>query len=158
VARQYTGTLGKQDNCQVAVSLHYAAPGGDYPLALRLYLPESWTCDPARLDEAHVPESERTFQEKWRMALALLDEVRAEGLPHQAVLADAGYGEIGPLRQELERRSETYLVGLNGTEVVHTVPQPGRESGVRHAVVRRAGGIRWPAPHARCRCGSWPRR
>ena len=49
VARQYSGTLGKRDNCQVAVSLHYAAPGGDYPLTLRLYLPESWTDAPDRL-------------------------------------------------------------------------------------------------------------
>ena len=43
VARQYSGTLGKTDNCQVAVSLHYVAPLGDYPLALRLFLPEEWT-------------------------------------------------------------------------------------------------------------------
>jgi SRSO17 transposase len=120
VARHYTGTLGKQDNCQVAVSLHYAAPGGDYPLALRLYLPESWTGDPTRLAEAYVPEAERHFREKWRIALALLDQVRAEGLPHQAVLADAGYGEIGPFRRGLEARGEIYLVGLNGEEVVHT--------------------------------------
>ena len=43
VARQYSGTLGKTDNCQVAVSLHYVAPLGDYPLGLRLFLPEAWT-------------------------------------------------------------------------------------------------------------------
>jgi SRSO17 transposase len=122
VSRQYTGTFGKQDNCQVAVSLHYAAPGGDYPLALRLYLPENWIDDPARLAEAHVPEAEQVFQAKWRIALALLDQVRAEGLPHQIVLADAGYGEIGAFRRELETRGERYLVGLNGEEVVHTVP------------------------------------
>ena len=122
VARQYSGTLGKRDNCQVAVSLHYAAPGGDYPLALRLYLPESWTDDPARLAEAHVPEAEQVFQEKWRIALGMLEEVRTEGLPHRAVVADAGYGEIGAFRRELEARGETYLVGLNGEEVVHTVP------------------------------------
>jgi SRSO17 transposase len=122
VARQYTGTLGKQDTCQVAVSLHYAAPDGDYPLAVRLYLPESWTGNAARLAEAHVPEAEHPFQEKWRIALALLDQVRVEELPHQAVLADAGYGEIGAFGRELEARGETYLVGLNGEEVVHTSP------------------------------------
>src|ERR687885_1391859 len=78
VARQYSGTLGKRANCQVAVSLHYAGPGGDYPLALRLYLPEAWTDDPARLAEAHVPEAEQVFQEKWRIALGMLEEVRVE--------------------------------------------------------------------------------
>ena len=49
VARQYSGTLGKTDNCQVAVSLHYVAPLGDYPLALRLFLPEEWTSQSERL-------------------------------------------------------------------------------------------------------------
>src|SRR5918999_1956309 len=64
VARQYCGALGKRANCQVAVSLHYAAPEGDYPLALRLYLPESWTGAPERLDAARVPERERAFKTK----------------------------------------------------------------------------------------------
>src|SRR6478736_3793174 len=54
-ARQYSGTLGKTDNCQVAVSLHYAAPLGDYPLGLRLFLPESWTSQVERLQAVGVP-------------------------------------------------------------------------------------------------------
>src|SRR5437763_1455266 len=59
VTRQYSGTLGKTDNCQVAVSLHYAAAKGDYPLALRLFLPESWTSQPDRMAAARVPWSTR---------------------------------------------------------------------------------------------------
>ena len=55
VGRQYSGTLGKTDNCQVAVSLHYAAPGGDYPLALRLFLPEMWTSQAERMQAVWVP-------------------------------------------------------------------------------------------------------
>src|SRR4249919_1462393 len=55
VARQYSGTLGKTDNCQVAVSLHYAAATGDYPVALRLFLPESWVSQPERMDAVRVP-------------------------------------------------------------------------------------------------------
>src|SRR5215204_4457218 len=120
VARQYCGALGKRANCQVAVSLHYAAAAGDYPLTLRLYLPESWTNDPARLDEARVPAGERTFQTKWQIALDLLDEVRAEGLPHAVVVADAGYGVVTEFREGLEQRGEYYLVGLSGEEVVLT--------------------------------------
>src|SRR5438045_5213433 len=64
VARQYSGTLGKTDNCQVAVSLHYAAPKGDYPLALRLFLPEPWTSQPERMEAVHVPAAEQVPQTK----------------------------------------------------------------------------------------------
>ena len=84
VARQYSGTLGKTDNCQVAVSLHYAAPLGDYPLGLRLFLPESWTSQVERLQAVGVPLAERAPKTKGEIALEVLDVVRAEGLPHQA--------------------------------------------------------------------------
>ncbi|HEX2184845.1 MAG TPA: IS701 family transposase [Chloroflexota bacterium] len=122
VARQYCGALGKAANCQVAVSLHYAGRAGDYPLALRLYLPEAWTGDPARLDRARVPVAERTFKTKWEIALELLDEVRAEGLPHRLVVADAGYGAVTEFREGLEARQERYIVGLLGSESVFTEP------------------------------------
>ncbi len=91
VARQYSGTLGKTDNCQVAVSLHYAAPNGDYPLALRLYLPDSWISQPERMQAVRVPAETQVPCTKGEIALDLLDQVRAEGLAHQAVVADAGY-------------------------------------------------------------------
>ena len=122
VARQYCGALGKRANCQVAVSLHYATPEADYPLALRLYLPESWTGAPERLDAARVPERERAFKTKWEIALELLDLIRAEGLPHAVVVADAGYGVVTEFRDGLEQREERYIVGLLGDEVVLTEP------------------------------------
>ena len=90
VARQCCGALGKQANCQVAVSLHYATAEADYPLALRLYLPENWTGAPERLDAARVPAAERTFKPKWQIALELLDTIRAGGLPHTVLVAEAG--------------------------------------------------------------------
>jgi SRSO17 transposase len=121
VKRQYSGTLGKVGNCQVAVSLHYANGVAEYPLALRLYLPENWTNDPERLAKAGVPEAERGFKPKWRIALDLLDTVRAEGLRHAAVVADAGYG-MTEFRAELEAREELYLLGLSGEEVVFSTP------------------------------------
>src|SRR6202043_3209328 len=74
VARQYSGTLGKTDNCQVAVSLHYAAPKGDYPLALRLYLPEGWTSQAERMEAVHVPTAEQLPHTKGEIALKLLDQ------------------------------------------------------------------------------------
>jgi SRSO17 transposase len=122
VKRQYSGTLGKVGNCQVAVSLHYAGGGGDYPLALRLYLPEVWTDDPDRLEQARVPAGERTFKPKWQIALELLDTVREEKLPHTIVVADAGYGTAGEFRAGLEARKERYLVGLTGEEGVFANP------------------------------------
>src|SRR4051812_16931456 len=81
VQRQYCGALGKKANCQVAPSVHYVSPKGHYPLARRLYLPESWTQDPKRLDRVGVPADAREAKTKGQIALELLDRVRAEGLP-----------------------------------------------------------------------------
>jgi SRSO17 transposase len=122
VARQYSGTLGKRANCQVAVSLHYATAEADYPLALRLYLPEAWADAPERLERARVPARERAFKTKWQIALELLDTVREEGLPHRLVVADAGYGAVTEFRDGLEAREERYIVGLLGSESVFTEP------------------------------------
>jgi len=68
-------TLGKTDNCQVRRSLHYAAAKGDYPLALRLFLPESWTSQPDRMDAARVPLEHQASRTKNQIALELLDQV-----------------------------------------------------------------------------------
>src|SRR5437588_3820870 len=81
VQRQYCGALGKKANCQVAPSVHYVSPKGHYPLAMRLFLPDSWIEDPDRLDEAGVPEAFRHAQTKGEIGLELLDLVRGEGLP-----------------------------------------------------------------------------
>ena len=130
VQRQYCGALGKRANCQCAVSVHYVAPKGHYPLDMRLYLPESWLGDPARLDEAHVPEAERRSLTKGRIALELLDRVRAEGLPGRVVVADAGYGISGPFRDGLAERELHYVVGVTADMVVFTEgPRWGRARG-----------------------------
>ena len=105
-----SGTLGKTDNCQIAVSLHYAARMGDSPLALRLYLPESWISQPQRLLTVRVPAEAQVPKTKGEIALELLDLVRTEGLPHQAVVADAGYGIGIDFRHGLEERGEAYVV------------------------------------------------
>lgn len=122
VARQYSGTLGKTDNCQVAVSLHYAAPKGDYPLALRLYLPDSWTSQLERMAAVRVPPKYQAPRTKDQIALDLLDQVRAEFLPHQAVVADAGYGLSVEFRRGLEERGEVYVVGVTGKEALFKEP------------------------------------
>jgi SRSO17 transposase len=121
VQRQYCGALGKKANCQVAVSVHYVSPNkGHYPLDLRLYLPEVWLSDKARLDKAGVPLAERRSLTKPQIALELLDGVRAEGLPGRAVVADAGYGVSEEFRDGLEARGLSYAVGVTGELVVFT--------------------------------------
>src|SRR3954454_13106616 len=118
VQRQYCGALGKRANCQCAVSVHYVAPKGHYPLDMRLYLPESWLGDSGRLDKAGVPEGGRRTLTKGQIALELLDRVRAEGLPGGLVVADSGYGVSGPFRDGLAERGLHYIVGVTGEMVV----------------------------------------
>jgi SRSO17 transposase len=127
VQRQYCGALGKRANCQVAPSVHYVSPEGHYPLALRLYLPESWLGDKRRLDRAGVPEAERRPLSKGQIALELLDEVRGEGLPGRFVVADAGYGVSADFRDGLQRRGLRYIVGVTAEMVVFTGPPTWEE-------------------------------
>ena len=103
VARQYSGTLGKTANCQVAVSLHEVCTEGAAVLSWRLYLPESWANDPQRLAEAGVPK-EVTFRKKWELALEMIDQAREWELTDRIIVADAGYGDVTAFREELEKR------------------------------------------------------
>ena len=125
--RQYCGALGKRANCQVAPSIHYVSPEGHYPLALRLYLPEVWLGDTKRLDTAGVPEAGRRPLSKGQIALELLDEVRAEGLPGRFVVADAGYGVSADFRDGLQQRGLQYIVGVTDEMVVFTEPPTWEE-------------------------------
>jgi SRSO17 transposase len=111
VHRQYSGTLGKRGNCQVAVSLHQAGPQGSSPLAWRLYLPRVWADDQQRRSKAGVPD-EVAFHKKWELALELIDQAVGWGLSPQVVLADAGYGDITDFRRGLEKRHLAYAVGV----------------------------------------------
>jgi len=121
VARQYSGTLGKTANCQVAVSLHQVGAEESALLDWRLYLPESWTQDPQRRAEAGIPAQVK-FQRKWQLALELIDEARGWGLRCGVVLADAGYGESTEFRDGLETRQLAYALGIPSTVRVWTKP------------------------------------
>ncbi len=92
VARQYSGTLGRVDNCQVLVTAHYVDSVFDWPITARLYLPESWAKDEARLKKAHVPQSVR-FQTKGEIGLEMVNWSLQKQIPLRAVVIDAGYGD-----------------------------------------------------------------
>ena len=112
VAAQYASALGKTANCQTLVSLTLARGEVPVMLALRLFLPESWTSNQARLKRAGVPAEYRTARTKPEIALAEIDRVIAAGAHFGCVLADAGYGLSAPFRQGLTARSLTWAVGI----------------------------------------------
>jgi SRSO17 transposase len=126
VERQYSGTLGKIANCQVAVSLHEVCTEGAAVLNWRLYLPESWSENPRRRAEAGIPE-EVKFRKKWELALEMIDQVRGWGLADRIVVADAGYGEATAFRQALEARQLPYTVGVPSSTGVWTEPPQPRQ-------------------------------
>ena len=114
VQSQYCGCVGKTANCQVAVSLHYSSPTGHFPLAMRLYLPETWTRAPAKLEKARVPAAHRKAKTKQEIGIELLDTMIEEGHPGSVALADAGYGCSSEFRAALAARNLTYAVGVKG--------------------------------------------
>ncbi|HWN78174.1 MAG TPA: IS701 family transposase, partial [Bradyrhizobium sp.] len=111
VTRQYCGQLGKQDNCQVAVSLSLANHDASLPIAYRLYLPEDWAKDRARRDKAKVPET-IAFQTKPEIAFEQIKAARAAGLPEGVVLMDAGYGNDTGLRTDITALGLRYVAGI----------------------------------------------
>ena len=113
VARQYCGQLGKQDNCQVAVSVSLAHERYSLPVAYRLYLPKEWAEDPVRRTEAKIPEAV-DFATKPVLALQLLEQLQSvDGLP-KVVVVDAGYGVDTAFRQKLTALGFSYVVGITG--------------------------------------------
>jgi len=112
VAPQYASALGKNANCQTLVSVTLAS--GEVPLmvGLRLFLPEIWTSDPARMNRARVPTDRQAFRSKPEIAIDEIDRVRSAGVRFGCVLADAGYGLSAPFRHALSERGLRWAVGI----------------------------------------------
>ena len=145
VARQYCGQLGKQDNCQVAVSLSLASVQGSLPIAYQLYLPKDWAADPVRRKSAGVPE-DIVFATKPEIALAQMRQALGQGVPMGVVLADAGYGDETAFRAGITELGMLYAVGIRPATTVWapgTAPLPPKAwsgRGIRPTRLRREPG------------------
>ena len=117
VARQYCGQTGKQDNCQVAVSLSAATWKASLPIAYRLYLPEAWAKDARRRKQARIPQ-EVGFKTKLEIALDQIRQAMADGVPQGTVLADPAYGNDTGFREALAGMELGYVVGVQSSTTV----------------------------------------
>ena len=146
VARQYSGTLGKVGNCQIAVSVHAATDAASAPLDWRLFLPARWDPTPAeregdedaaaavraRRARTGIPE-EVGHRPKWQLALDMIDELADWGQRPPVVCADAGYGNNGDFRHGLHMKGLSYIVQVEDDLTaypVDAVPQVKAYPGV----------------------------
>jgi len=128
VARQYCGALGKIANCQVAATLHWSGAEASCPLSWRLYLPKEWCDDPDRLTKVKAPPGAQ-YRTKSELALELIDQARAWGVPPRPVVADSFYGNDFDFREQLRQRRIHYAVQVEPSTVVWDqepdIPRPG---------------------------------
>jgi SRSO17 transposase len=119
VSRQYTGTSGKVDNCQIGVFAAYASSKGRALVDRELYLPKCWTEDPARCRAAKVP-AQRGFATKNELARAMIARSLGAGLPVAWVAADEAYGQEWKLRRLCEERGVGYVLAVPKSQQVRS--------------------------------------
>ena len=141
VKRQYSGTLGKIGNCQVAVSVHAVGERGTLPLGWALYLPEEWCVDAERRGKAKVPASV-VFRTKPQLAAALAERASAWELPAAPILADCAYGDDTAFRTRLHALEREYVLAVSaqisvyGPETTFAVPERQGRTGRPRSVAR----------------------
>jgi len=121
VARQYSGTAGRIENCQIGVCLGYAGAKGRAGIDRALYLPKGWAADPERRAEAGVPAAVE-FRTKPQLALEMIERALEAGVPAKWVVADEVYGSDGKLRRALEARDQAYVLAVKSNEKPTTWP------------------------------------
>jgi len=146
VARQYCGVLGKQENCQVAVTVTLANEAVSIPAAYALYLPESWAHHARRRRAAGVPDSV-PFRTKGQIALEQIAALVRDGVPLAPVLADAGYGVVTAWRDQLTLQGLPYVVGVTGETTVWPPGQAPLPPGRRGRMGRPPTRVRRSARH-----------
>ena len=141
VKRQYSGTLGKIGNCQIAVSLHAVGERGTLPLGWRLYLPEEWCDDLARRRRAKVPDGV-VFETKPQLASGLCERAAGWQVPPAPILADCAYGDDSRFRTRLHALEREYVLAVSaqlsvyGPETGFVVPERNGIVGRRRSVAR----------------------
>jgi len=140
VKRQYSGTLGKIGNCQIAVSVHAAGEHGTLPLDWALYLPQEWCDDAQRRSKAKIPE-DVVFKTKPQLAGALIERAAGWNVRRAPVLGDEAYGKNTELRTRLDDSGIEYLLSLNKDASVY-------DADTVFEVPERKSGSRGPAPSA----------
>ena len=141
VKRQYSGTLGKIGNCQIAVSVHAVGERGTLPLGWQLYLPEEWCDDRARRRKAKVPD-EVVFATKSQLAGDLCEQAAGFELPAAPILADTAYGDDAGFRTRLAELELEYVVAVRaetsvyGPETTFAVPERNGPTGRPRTVPR----------------------
>jgi SRSO17 transposase len=158
VQRQYSGTAGRTENCQIGVFAAYATPAGRALVDRELYLPKSWTGDPDRCRAARVP-AEREFATKGALARAIVLRALASPLPIAWVTADAAYGQEGRFRRMLELTGVGYVLAvpksqfaLSGPRIDHVFDQAPGQAWERRSCGPGAKGLRmydWAAVQLR---------
>jgi len=142
VVHQYCGILGKQANCQVAVTVTLVNEAVSVPAAYQLYLPAEWARDRARRRVARIPTTV-TFQPKWQIALGQIRALHGESVPAAPIVADAGYGVILEFRDALTASGLPYLLGVREDTLVWppgVTPRPPRRRRLRGRPPRRLKG------------------
>lgn len=143
VARQYSGTAGRVENCQIGVFLAYATTSECAYVDAQLYLPESWTEDRARCREAGIPK-DAVFQTKPQLAQRMLERAHAEDGPVDWVLADEVYGKCRELRQSLEERRQSYVLAVSCNVKVRLPGQKAYQARRVDEVVAGLPAEAWP--------------
>jgi len=142
VQRQYSGTAGRVDNCQIGVFLAYATPHGHAFLDRALYLPQGWADDAARRAEAGVPTAV-TFRTKPQLARAMLERVLDAGTPAGWVTGDEVYGGDRRLRGWLESRAQPFVLAVRATEPLWYAAAGGPRQVGAAAIAAGLGAARW---------------
>jgi SRSO17 transposase len=141
VARQYTGSAGKITNCQIGVFAAYVSSKGQAFIDRRLYLPQDWTKNPARLRAAHVPD-EVGFTTKPRLALDMIEGAINAGVPFTWVAADTVYG-TGEVEMALRRSGKGYVLGVSATQPFNAWIGKPEVAGTAEAIARGLEPSAW---------------
>jgi SRSO17 transposase len=141
VQRQYTGSAGKITNCQLGVSLSLTTATLHLPVDFELYLPHKWADDPARRQEARIPEHVQ-FKTKPELAMQMIRRAVDNDLPRGIVLGDTAYGDSVKFRRELRELGLEYGLGVNPATMVRRLDQRGRHYGKKLTVQELGKGLK----------------